>query len=70
MVLCRRASRAELRYDRHTSPADWLKLMILLFLFRWGLHDGRMDSLITARSPAEGIKQVSYWGDNNNPAPF
>ena len=23
-----------------------------------------------AHSPAEGIEQVSYWGDNNDPQPF
>ena len=55
-----------------TSPGDWLKLMIPLFLFRWvfGLYDGRMDSLITGLQSAEGIKQVSYWGDINDPLRF
>ena len=49
-------------YDSYTSPGDWLKL--------FGLCDGRMDSLITGLQSAEGIKQVSYWGDVNDPRPF
>ena len=36
----------------------------------FGLYDGRMDSLITGLQSAEGIKQVSYWGDINDPLRF
>ena len=35
-----------------------------------GLYDGRMDSLITGLQSSEGIKQVSYWEDINDPLPF
>ncbi|CAH3185433.1 unnamed protein product [Porites lobata] len=35
-----------------------------------GLYDGRMDSLITGLPSSEGIKQVSYWEDINDPLPF
>lgn len=35
-----------------------------------GLYDGRMDSLITGLQSSEGIKQVSYWKDINDPLPF
>ena len=35
-----------------------------------GLYNGRMDSLITGLQSSEGIKQVSYWEDINDPLPF
>ena len=55
-------------YERYAPPDDWPLLMTSFFSFLggvFGLYDGRMDSLIT--QSVEGTKQVSYWGDINDP---
>ena len=44
-------------FDSYTSPGFWLKL--------FGLCDGKMDSLITGLQSAEGIYQVSYFGETS-----